>query len=153
MEDIRNNKRVVCLFLLQVDLKPLREATVAVAPPKITEKRKVEDADASKDLKKVSVALFAQTVFDEPFNRLQCSRVLEAVALKLGDEKRSSRFEDNIELQVIRRFQASSGTWVSSKKRRLIISSSRVRNRLFPRISIGSIRYSHRCCARVFRVI
>lgn len=106
MEDVRNNKRGVCF--LQVDLKPLREATVAVPAPKITEKRKAEDADASKDLKKVSVALFA-LVFDEPFNRLQCSRVLEAVALKLGDEKLSSRFQDNIELQVIRRFQASSG--------------------------------------------
>ncbi|KYM93632.1 hypothetical protein ALC62_15767 [Cyphomyrmex costatus] len=35
-----------------VDLKPLREATVAVPAPKITEKRKAEDADASKDLKK-----------------------------------------------------------------------------------------------------
>ncbi|EGI64900.1 hypothetical protein G5I_06591 [Acromyrmex echinatior] len=35
-----------------VDLKPLREAAVAVPAPKITEKRKAEDADASKDLKK-----------------------------------------------------------------------------------------------------
>lgn len=50
------------MFSLQVDLKPLREATVAVPAPKITEKRKAEDADASKDLKKVSVTLFAQTV-------------------------------------------------------------------------------------------
>jgi len=52
---------------LQVDLKPLREATVAVPAPKITEKRKAEDADASKDLKKVNIfGLFA-----ERFNRLQ----------------------------------------------------------------------------------
>ncbi|KYN19830.1 hypothetical protein ALC57_07876 [Trachymyrmex cornetzi] len=35
-----------------VDLKPLRETAVAVPAPKITEKRKAEDADASKDLKK-----------------------------------------------------------------------------------------------------
>jgi len=42
------------LFLSQVDLKPLREATVAVPVPKISEKRKTEDADANKDLKKVS---------------------------------------------------------------------------------------------------
>lgn len=84
------------LFLLQVDLKPLREATVAVPAPKVTEKRKAEDADASKDLKKVSVTLFAQTVFDEPFNRLLGAveyrkREREAVALKLGDEKRHPR--------------------------------------------------------------
>lgn len=47
-------------FRLQVDLKPLREATVAVPAPKITEKRKAEDADASKDLKKVNIfGLFA----------------------------------------------------------------------------------------------
>ncbi|XP_039313876.1 RNA pseudouridylate synthase domain-containing protein 2 isoform X3 [Solenopsis invicta] len=39
----------------QVDLKPLREATVAVPAPKITEKRKAEDADASKDLKKAKL--------------------------------------------------------------------------------------------------
>jgi len=50
-------------FLLQVDLKPLREAAVAVPAPKITEKRKAEDADASKDLKKVNIfGLFASTV-------------------------------------------------------------------------------------------
>lgn len=45
---------MVYLFSLQVDLKPLREATVTI-PAKITEKRKAEEADASKDLKKVSV--------------------------------------------------------------------------------------------------
>ncbi|XP_072758356.1 pseudouridylate synthase RPUSD2 isoform X2 [Anoplolepis gracilipes] len=39
----------------EVDLKPLREATVAVPTPKITEKRKAEDADASKDLKKAKL--------------------------------------------------------------------------------------------------
>ncbi|KAL0130671.1 hypothetical protein PUN28_002355 [Cardiocondyla obscurior] len=39
----------------EVDLKPLREATVAVPAPKITEKRKAEDADASKDLKKAKL--------------------------------------------------------------------------------------------------
>ena len=41
---------------MQVDLKPLRETSIAVPPqpPKIPEKRKAEDADASKDLKKVS---------------------------------------------------------------------------------------------------
>ena len=44
----------VC-FLFQVDLKPLREATIAVPTPKISEKRKAEEADASKDLKKVSM--------------------------------------------------------------------------------------------------
>lgn len=41
--------------LFQVDLKPLREATIAVPTPKISEKRKAEEADASKDLKKVSI--------------------------------------------------------------------------------------------------
>lgn len=45
------------VFLLQVELKPLREATVSVPAPKITEKRKTEDADASKDLKKVSLSI------------------------------------------------------------------------------------------------
>ncbi|XP_032668579.1 RNA pseudouridylate synthase domain-containing protein 2-like isoform X4 [Odontomachus brunneus] len=39
----------------QVELKPLREAAVAVPAPKITEKRKTEDADASKDLKKAKL--------------------------------------------------------------------------------------------------
>jgi len=43
----------MALFLLQVDIKPLRDATVAVPAPKIAVKRKAEDADASKDLKKV----------------------------------------------------------------------------------------------------
>lgn len=43
-------------FWLQVDIKPLRDATaIAVPAPKIAVKRKAEDADASKDLKKVSV--------------------------------------------------------------------------------------------------
>lgn len=51
---VRNNNEAMPDVSLQVDLKPLREATVAVPAPKITEKRKVEDADASKDLKKVS---------------------------------------------------------------------------------------------------
>lgn len=41
-------------FTLQVDLKPLREATIPVPTPKIVEKRKAEEADVSKDLKKVS---------------------------------------------------------------------------------------------------
>lgn len=51
------------LFSLQVDLKPLREAAVAVPAPKIPEKRKAEDADASKDLKKVNIfGLFAPAV-------------------------------------------------------------------------------------------
>lgn len=62
------------VFSLQVDLKPLREATVAVPAPKITEKRKAEDADASKDLKKVSVAFRLRRLFDEPFDRLKCSQ-------------------------------------------------------------------------------
>ncbi|XP_018363185.1 PREDICTED: RNA pseudouridylate synthase domain-containing protein 2-like isoform X2 [Trachymyrmex cornetzi] len=39
----------------EVDLKPLRETAVAVPAPKITEKRKAEDADASKDLKKAKL--------------------------------------------------------------------------------------------------
>ncbi|XP_077266121.1 pseudouridylate synthase RPUSD2 isoform X2 [Temnothorax americanus] len=39
----------------EVELKPLREAAVAVPAPKITEKRKAEDADASKDLKKAKL--------------------------------------------------------------------------------------------------
>ncbi|XP_071582223.1 pseudouridylate synthase RPUSD2 isoform X4 [Temnothorax nylanderi] len=51
---------VVCvttplLRIVSVDLKPLREAAVAVPAPKITEKRKAEDADASKDLKKAKL--------------------------------------------------------------------------------------------------
>lgn len=40
--------------MFQVDLKPLREASIAVPTPKISEKRKIEEADASKDLKKVN---------------------------------------------------------------------------------------------------
>lgn len=47
-----NNVRIP--FCSQVELKPLRETAVAVPAPKISEKRKVEDADANKDLKKVS---------------------------------------------------------------------------------------------------
>ncbi|XP_031771106.1 RNA pseudouridylate synthase domain-containing protein 2-like [Apis florea] len=39
----------------EVDLKPLREATIAVPTPKISEKRKAEEADASKDLKKAKL--------------------------------------------------------------------------------------------------
>ncbi|XP_015428393.1 PREDICTED: RNA pseudouridylate synthase domain-containing protein 2-like isoform X3 [Dufourea novaeangliae] len=39
----------------KVDLKPLREATIAVPTPKISEKRKAEEADASKDLKKAKL--------------------------------------------------------------------------------------------------
>ncbi|XP_032451881.1 RNA pseudouridylate synthase domain-containing protein 2 isoform X5 [Nasonia vitripennis] len=41
----------------EVDLKPLRETTIAVPPqpPKIAVKRKAEDADASKDLKKAKL--------------------------------------------------------------------------------------------------
>ena len=51
--------------LFQVDLKPLRETTIAVPPqpPKIPEKRKAEDADASKDLKKVSRLIFSSGLF------------------------------------------------------------------------------------------
>lgn len=36
-----------------MDLKPLREAAIAVPSPQITEKRKAEETDANKDLKKV----------------------------------------------------------------------------------------------------
>ncbi|KAH0953872.1 hypothetical protein HN011_000564, partial [Eciton burchellii] len=39
----------------EVDIKPLRDATVAVPAPKIAVKRKAEDADASKDLKKAKL--------------------------------------------------------------------------------------------------
>ncbi|XP_023290767.1 RNA pseudouridylate synthase domain-containing protein 2 [Orussus abietinus] len=39
----------------KVDLKPLRETTIAVPAPKISEKRKAEDTDASKDLKKAKL--------------------------------------------------------------------------------------------------
>ncbi|EZA59228.1 RNA pseudouridylate synthase domain-containing protein 2 isoform X2 [Ooceraea biroi] len=39
----------------KVDIKPLRDATVAVPAPKIAVKRKAEDADASKDLKKAKL--------------------------------------------------------------------------------------------------
>ncbi|OAD60865.1 hypothetical protein WN48_04680 [Eufriesea mexicana] len=38
---------------LAVDLKPLREAAIAVPTQKISAKRKAEEADASKDLKKI----------------------------------------------------------------------------------------------------
>ncbi|XP_043462612.1 RNA pseudouridylate synthase domain-containing protein 2-like isoform X1 [Leptopilina heterotoma] len=39
----------------EVDLKPLREASIAVLTPKVSEKRKIEEADASKDLKKAKL--------------------------------------------------------------------------------------------------
>ncbi|XP_011308018.1 RNA pseudouridylate synthase domain-containing protein 2 [Fopius arisanus] len=39
----------------EVDLKPLREPAIAVSSPKISEKRKAEEADASKDLKKAKL--------------------------------------------------------------------------------------------------
>lgn len=43
-------------FQLQVELKPLREATLVVPASKVSEKRKAEEADASKDLKKVRMS-------------------------------------------------------------------------------------------------
>lgn len=44
-------------------MKPLRETTIAVPPqpPKIAVKRKAEDADASKDLKKVRFTVHIHT--------------------------------------------------------------------------------------------
>ncbi|XP_033209288.1 RNA pseudouridylate synthase domain-containing protein 2-like isoform X2 [Belonocnema kinseyi] len=39
----------------KVDLKPLREASIALPTQKISEKRKIEEADASKDLKKAKL--------------------------------------------------------------------------------------------------
>ncbi|XP_053982991.1 pseudouridylate synthase RPUSD2-like isoform X1 [Hylaeus volcanicus] len=40
---------------VEVDLKPLREATITVPSPKISEKRKSEEADVNKDLKKAKL--------------------------------------------------------------------------------------------------
>ncbi|XP_046735586.1 RNA pseudouridylate synthase domain-containing protein 2-like isoform X2 [Diprion similis] len=39
----------------EVDLKPLREPVITTAAPKLTEKRKAEDADVNKDLKKAKL--------------------------------------------------------------------------------------------------
>ncbi|KAF7992251.1 hypothetical protein HCN44_001576 [Aphidius gifuensis] len=39
----------------KVDLKPLRESIIAIPSPKISEKRKAEEAEASKDLKKAKL--------------------------------------------------------------------------------------------------
>ncbi|KYQ57300.1 hypothetical protein ALC60_03822 [Trachymyrmex zeteki] len=93
---------ILYLFSLQVDLKPLREAAVAVPAPKITEKRKAEDADASKDLKKVNIfGLFALCLKSDLINY---SAVLK-VAFKIGSE--CLCFKDTIELRITSVFSIS----------------------------------------------